>query len=110
MHITQTKISILIGIIIAGVIVVVLSFWGNSIPQKDLFNEDMSNEEVIVPIPAPRPIKGEKRFCIQVVTPACNPETGECIDFGTPCDVPEGWIVGDRVDNLLDTIIPTDSY
>ena len=30
--------------------------------------------------------------CIQVITPARNPETGEVKDFPTPCDVPEGWI------------------
>ena len=29
--------------------------------------------------------------CIQVVTPARNPLTGECRDFPTPCDVPDGW-------------------
>lgn len=29
--------------------------------------------------------------CIQVITPARNPETGETRDFPTPCDVPEGW-------------------
>jgi len=31
--------------------------------------------------------------CIQVITPARNPETGEVRDFPTPCDVPEGWEV-----------------
>lgn len=31
--------------------------------------------------------------CIQVVTPARNPETGEVVDYPTPCDVPEGWEV-----------------
>lgn len=30
-------------------------------------------------------------FCIQVITPARNPETGEIQEFPTPCDVPEGW-------------------
>lgn len=29
--------------------------------------------------------------CIQVITPAKNEETGECKEFPTPCDVPEGW-------------------
>ena len=29
--------------------------------------------------------------CIQVITPAVNPETGEIKEFPTPCDVPEGW-------------------
>ena len=30
--------------------------------------------------------------CIQVITPARNPQTGETRDFPTPCDVPEGWM------------------
>lgn len=34
---------------------------------------------------------GEEEFCIQVVTSARNPETGEFKEFPTPCDVPEGW-------------------
>ncbi|OGN12869.1 MAG: hypothetical protein A3C71_01055 [Candidatus Yanofskybacteria bacterium RIFCSPHIGHO2_02_FULL_43_15c] len=29
--------------------------------------------------------------CIQVITPARNPETGEIRDFPTPCDVPLSW-------------------
>jgi hypothetical protein len=29
--------------------------------------------------------------CIQVITSARNPQTGETRDFPTPCDVPEGW-------------------
>lgn len=29
--------------------------------------------------------------CPQVITPAKNPTTGECQEFSTPCDVPEGW-------------------
>lgn len=30
-------------------------------------------------------------ICIQVITPARNPATGEVRDFPTPCDVPDGW-------------------
>lgn len=37
------------------------------------------------------PGSDEGRFCIQVITPAKNPKTGECQEFPTPCDVPEGW-------------------
>ncbi|MBI2022200.1 hypothetical protein HYS93_04985 [Candidatus Daviesbacteria bacterium] len=33
----------------------------------------------------------DNQVCIQVITPAKNPKTGECKDFPTPCDVPEGW-------------------
>lgn len=29
--------------------------------------------------------------CIQVITPAQNPQTGECKNFPTPCDVSTGW-------------------
>lgn len=29
--------------------------------------------------------------CIQVITPAKNLATGECKEFPTPCNVPEGW-------------------
>lgn len=31
------------------------------------------------------------QFCIQVITRARNPQTGETRDFPTPCDVPEMW-------------------
>jgi|GEM_PF-2409753 len=33
----------------------------------------------------------KNRICIQVITPAKNPITGECKEFPTPCDVPPGW-------------------
>lgn len=29
--------------------------------------------------------------CIQVITYGQNPGTGECKQFATPCDVPNGW-------------------
>ena len=29
--------------------------------------------------------------CLQVVTYAANPATGECQAFPTPCDVPDAW-------------------
>ncbi len=32
--------------------------------------------------------------CAQVITHAYNPVTGEEKDFPTPCDIPDGWIVG----------------
>lgn len=31
------------------------------------------------------------QICIQVITTAKNPQTGEIKEFPTPCDVPEGW-------------------
>lgn len=39
-------------------------------------------------------------MCAQVITPALNPETGEIVEFPTPCDVPEGW-------ELIENEIPT---
>ena len=30
--------------------------------------------------------------CIQVVTSARNPFTGEVIEFADPCSVPSGWV------------------
>ncbi|MDA2933927.1 hypothetical protein MYX82_06245 [Acidobacteria bacterium AH-259-D05] len=33
----------------------------------------------------------EVESCIQVITLAKNPLTGECRSFPTPCDVPDGW-------------------
>ncbi len=30
-------------------------------------------------------------ICIQVITPARNPQTGEIKEFPTPCDIPAGW-------------------
>ncbi len=39
-----------------------------------------------------RPPAGDgPRICIQVITPARNQLTGDCRDFPTPCDVPDGW-------------------
>jgi len=39
--------------------------------------------------------------CIQVITPAKNPQTGECKEFPTPCQVPADWTkvssCGDKV-------------
>ena len=35
--------------------------------------------------------EADGEICIQVITPARNPETGEIRDFPTPCDVPLSW-------------------
>ncbi len=46
------------------------------------------------PLGTSEPNKGDKyEVCIQVITPARNPQTGEIREFPTPCDVPEGWEV-----------------
>lgn len=41
-------------------------------------------------------VNDDNTACIQVITKARNPKTGEVRDFPTPCDVPEGWIVVDE--------------
>ena len=33
------------------------------------------------------------QLCIYVLTYAQDPLSGEVIEFATPCDVPEGWVV-----------------
>jgi len=38
-----------------------------------------------------KPKLDNNKVCIEVITPAKNSNTGECKDFPTPCDVPEGW-------------------
>lgn len=44
--------------------------------------------------PAPRPsLLNNNRVCIQVITRARDPKTGQERDFPTPCDVPKGWQV-----------------
>ncbi len=35
----------------------------------------------------------DEAVCVQVITPARNPQTGIIQEFPTPCDVPEGWEV-----------------
>jgi len=49
-------------------------------------------------LPEPRvPATSTPRVCIQVITPAYNPQNPpECKEFPTPCDVPPGWIKTDR--------------
>jgi hypothetical protein len=31
--------------------------------------------------------------CIDVIVWATNPQTGECREFATPCQVPPGWVI-----------------
>lgn len=45
----------------------------------------------VVVFPTPTPVSPP--VCIQVITNARNPFTGECRAFPTPCDVPSGWQV-----------------
>lgn len=51
----------------------------------------------IIPLPRPTTSLPEHSICIQVITPAYNPQNpSECKEFPTPCDVPPGWIKTDR--------------
>ncbi|NOQ56070.1 MAG: hypothetical protein GQ477_04670 [Nanohaloarchaea archaeon] len=58
----------------------------------------------------------DDRVCAQVMTPAMDSATGECVVYPTPCDVPEGWdTVGScpfesiEADNASDDLEPTGS-
>ncbi len=51
----------------------------------------------------------EEMMCAQVMTPAMDSATGDCVVYPTPCDVPEGWdVVGScpfestEADNISD--------
>jgi hypothetical protein len=45
------------------------------------------------PIEPKLPVTSTPRVCIQVITPAYNPQNPlECKEFPTPCDVPPGWL------------------
>jgi hypothetical protein len=44
-----------------------------------------------LPAPGMPVTRSDGTVCIQVITPAQNPRTGEERDFPTPCDVPLGW-------------------
>ncbi|MDA2936296.1 DUF5667 domain-containing protein [Patescibacteria group bacterium AH-259-L05] len=64
-------------------------------PPKCILPDDI--EPIIKPIheTIPKPV-----ICIQVITPAKNPKTGECKNFPTPCDVPEHWETVDRCEDI----------
>ena len=65
-----------------------------ALSEVDSFSTELYADEIV----------GEQKVCVQVITPAKNLDTGECIEYPTPCDVPEGWTVvescpkGDIVD------------
>lgn len=74
-------------------IVLVLIFLLGLVLLGVLYGQLSKNKAVS---PPSMPDKGDKgsfgnRVCIQVITPARNPQTGECKEFPTPCDVPEEW-------------------
>jgi hypothetical protein len=49
-----------------------------------------------------------KQACIQVITRAENPVTGEVRDFGTPCDVSSGWQVVSPTETEEETSSPSE--
>lgn len=55
--------------------------------QDTLFISPRSN----TPVKPTNNIHNDETFCIQVITPARNLQTGDTEDFPSPCDVPEGW-------------------
>lgn len=45
----------------------------------------------------------DTRVCVQVITPARNPLTGEIKEYPTPCDVPPTWeVIVDETPGLDD--------
>lgn len=52
-----------------------------------------AEEDVMQVIFAARPLQiGQEVTCAQVITYGQNPDTGEWVEYPTPCDVPEGWV------------------
>lgn len=78
--------ALVVGLLLAGSIV----YAGNQYSQKQ-------KTGALYPTPTSR-----VEICAQVITSARNPQTGECKDFGTPCDVPSGW-------TTVNSCSPTDS-
>jgi len=66
----------------------------NTLAFKNVYyvNSSGKNEQITNYING---VLNPKEECIQVITPAYNPTTGEEKEFPSPCDVPEGWTVGD---------------
>lgn len=53
-------------------------------------NKTANLNQSLSPVEPGKPAGNE--VCAQVITPATNPATGECKEFPTPCDVPQGWV------------------
>lgn len=108
-NIRWERIKLTIGILIVGAVVVgwALSFFEEA-PRSVAISDFESCAAEGYPIFAsyPRQCRAsdgqnfmervprefpDRVACIQVITPARNPVTGEVIEFPTPCDVPPGW-------------------
>lgn len=77
------------GYVLVGAILV-LVFGGGL-----FYLQARQDKNLIIP-PLDEESKDDGQVCVQVITPAKNPQTGEVRDFPTPCDVPEGWMMVDR--------------
>jgi hypothetical protein len=69
----------------------------NSIDALIIRNVISVPKPIFKPTPKPiepkLPVTSTPRACIQVITPAYNPQNPlECKEFPTPCDVPSGWV------------------
>lgn len=66
---------------------------GFTLGQKILYEiQHIIKTDVVIkrtPLPSP---SFDNQVCVQVITPARNPKTGECREFGTPCDVLRDWV------------------
>jgi hypothetical protein len=57
------------------------------------------------PIEPELPVTSTPRVCIQVITPAYNPQNPlECKEFPTPCDVPPGWVKTEKCPVITPTL------
>jgi len=65
-------------------------FYYLPIGNMELTEKILSTFKFLDSSPQPSPSKSPT-VCIQVIQPAINQQTGECKNFPTPCDVPEGW-------------------
>ncbi len=68
----------------------------------EVYAESLGEEEV------PVDSGDDGIVCAQVITPAKNPATGECREFSTPCDVPEGWVAVESCEQMEDNTLPDD--
>lgn len=60
-------------------------------PDGRHFVQQLSDEKKKKLIPPTDISTDSGKICAQVITLAKDPETGECKEFPTPCEVPEGW-------------------
>ena len=81
------------------ILIVVLLFSGIGLTvfsyQQSIYRQKLYYEtEAGLPIHKIKKIQGDdETVCIQVITSAKNPLTGQIQEFPTPCDIPEGWQV-----------------